>query len=208
MLVLFQSGGWLMWPLLVCSIISLAIVVERAWTLRETNILPPDLVKSILSELSKKNQTVHLPNLAYNSPLGIILAVGLKYSENGVSIMRVRMEEQGRQVVMRLEKYLNALGTIASVSPLLGLLGTVMGMINIFTALNLHETANTEVLAGGIAQALLTTAFGLSIAIPSLMFHRHFQRKIDELSVKLENESLLLIDGLKAIVPRQKKVII
>ncbi len=208
MLVLFQSGGWLMWPLLVCSIISLAIVVERAWTLRETNILPPDLVKSILSELSKKNQNVHLPNLAYSSPLGTILAVGLKYSENGVTIMRTRMEEQGRQVVMRLEKYLNALGTIASVSPLLGLLGTVMGMINIFTALNLYETANTEVLAGGIAQALLTTAFGLSIAIPSLMFHRHFQRKIDELSVELENESLLLIDGLKAIVPRQKKVII
>lgn len=197
-----------MWPLLICSIISLAIVLERAWTLREKNILPPDLVRSILGEFSKKNQTVHLPNLAYNSPLGIILATGLKYSENGVSIMRDRMEEQGRQVVMQLEKYLNALGTITSVSPLLGLLGTVMGMINIFTALNLHETANTEVLAGGIAQALLTTAFGLSIAIPSLMFHRHFQRKIDELSKKLESESLLLIDGLKAIVPRQKKAII
>lgn len=206
MLALFQSGGFLMWPLLFCSIISLAVVLERAWTLREKKILPPNLVKSILSGISEKPTSVHLPNITYNSPLGIILAVGLNYSSHGVSVMRARMEEQGRQVLMQLEKYINTLGTIAAITPLLGLLGTVMGMINVFTALNLGDTANTEVLAGGIAQALLTTAFGLLIAIPSLIFHRYFQRKIDELGLKLENESLQLIDGLKASPQVHKKL--
>src|SRR5690606_35567289 len=137
-----------------------AIVIERAWTLREGKIAPKNLVSKLLAEVSNKTGALHLPNLAYSSPLGTILAVGLKYSDQGVSIMRARMEEQGRQVVMRLEKYINTLGTIAAVAPLLGLLGTVMGMIHVFTALTFNETANTEVLAGGIAQALLTTAFG------------------------------------------------
>lgn len=201
MLALFQSGGWLMWPLLLCSIISLAVVIERAWTLRERKILPPNLVNNTLNVISKHPNNLHVPNLSYNSPLGTILAVGLKYSSHGVTIMRARMEEQGRQVLMRLEKYINTLGTIAAIAPLLGLLGTVMGMIQVFSALTFNETANTEVLAGGIAQALMTTAFGLSIAIPSLMFHRYYQRKIDELGLKLENESLQLIDGLKAAAP-------
>lgn len=208
MLALFNAGGWLMWPLLFCSILAFAIVIERAWTLRERKILPPKLVHSILTELAKTAQTIHLPNLAYKSPLGKILSVGLKASEQGVSVMRMRMEEEGRQVVMRLEKHLNALGTIAAVAPLLGLLGTVVGMISVFSALTINETANTEVLAGGIAEALLTTAFGLCIAIPSLMFHRHYQRKIDELSVKLESESLLLVDGLKCFVDKKRKIIL
>jgi len=208
MLELFQSGGWLMWPLLLCSIFSLAIVLERMWTLRESKILPQKLVQIILGEFAKKTRTVHLPNLAYQSPLGSILATGLKYREQGVSAMRSRMEERGRQVVLQLEKYLNALGTIAAIAPLLGLLGTVVGMINVFSALNLEGASNTEALAGGIAQALLTTAFGLSIAIVSLMFHRHFQRKLDELSGKLEVESLLLIEGLRAIVGKQREIIL
>lgn len=208
MLELFQSGGWLMWPLLLCSILALAIVLERMWTLRESKILPQKLVQNILGEFAKKSRTVHLPNLAYQSPLGSILATGLKYREQGVSTMRSRMEEQGRQVVMQLEKYLNALGTIAAIAPLLGLLGTVVGMINVFSALNLGGSSNAEALAGGIAQALLTTAFGLSIAILSLMFHRHFQRKMDELSSKLESESLLLIDGLRAMVAKDKDIVI
>tara|TARA_R110002110_G_scaffold404606_1_gene623207 strand:- start:248152 stop:248778 length:627 start_codon:yes stop_codon:yes gene_type:complete len=207
-LELFQSGGWLMWPLLLCSILALAIVLERLWTLRESKILPQKLVQNILGEFAKKSRTVHLPNLAYQSPLGSILATGLKYREQGVSTMRARMEEQGRQVVMQLEKYLNALGTIAAIAPLLGLLGTVVGMINVFSVLNLGGASNAEALAGGIAQALLTTAFGLSIAILSLMFHRHFHRKMDELSSKLESESLSLIDGLRAMVSKDKDIVI
>lgn len=205
MMTLFQSGGWLMWPLLLCSIISLAIVVERAWTLREANILPPNLVKQTLTEIAQKPDSIHIPNLAYQSPLGIILAAGLNYTNQGVTLMRSRMEEQGRQVIMQLERFMNTLGTIASVAPLLGLLGTVVGMIQVFTALTFNEAANTEVLAGGIAKALITTAFGLVIAIPSLMFHRYFQRKIDELAVKLESQCLLLVDGLKALAPMQRK---
>lgn len=201
MLELFQSGGWLMWPLLFCSIISVAIVIERALTLRESKIAPKNLVGELLAEMLRAPNNLHLPNIAYDSPLGTILSVGLKYREQGAKIMRARMEEQGRQVVMRLEKYINTLGTIAAVSPLLGLLGTVMGMIHVFTALNFHDATNTETLAGGIAQALLTTAFGLLIAIPSLMFHRFYQRKIDELSVKLENECVQLVEGVKSLTP-------
>lgn len=197
MLALFQSGGWLMWPLLLCSILALSIVLERLWTLRESKILPPHLVTKLLKAVAKEPQMLHLPNLAYESPLGSILAVGLKSYPQDLSLIRTRMEEQGKQVLLKLEKYINALGTISAVAPLLGLLGTVMGMINVFTALNLSEASNAEALAGGIAQALLTTAFGLCIAIPSLMFHRYFQRKLDELSIKLENGALQLLDGLK-----------
>lgn len=197
MLELFHSGGWLMWPLLACSIVSIAIVLERMWTLRSSKILPPKLVENIINQLSNQHNKIHLPNIAYQSPLGAILVTGLQYRLQGVSVMRSRMEEQGRQVVVKLEKYLNALGTIAAVAPLLGLLGTVIGMIHVFSALNLDHTGNTEALAGGIAQALLTTAFGLMIAIPSLMFHRHFQRKVDELANKMEFESVSLIEKLK-----------
>jgi biopolymer transport protein ExbB len=196
------AGGWLMFPLLGCSIIALAIIAERLWVLREPKIIPRDLVHTILKDLSKRDaKPIRLSELAMQSPLGHILSKGLQHSEQGISAMRSRMEDQGRQVIVELEKYLNTLGTIASAAPLLGLLGTVLGMIQIFAVLG--GNPDPEALAGGISTALLTTAFGLFIAIPSLMFHRYFRRRIDEFAAKLEKEAQKLIDGLKALVPSQ-----
>lgn len=200
MIDIFLAGGWLMYPLLVCSIIALTIIIERAWVLRAKKIAPPELVTSILKRLTNRaGPALKLTELASESPLGLILSRGLQNSEQGISIMRTRMEDQGRQILVELERYLNTLGTIAAAAPLLGLLGTVLGMIEIFSVLG--GDLNPEGLAGGIAQALLTTAFGLFIAIPCLMFHRYFRRRIDELSIKLERESQKLIDGLKALTP-------
>jgi biopolymer transport protein ExbB len=197
---LLLAGGWLMFPLLGCSIIALAIIAERMWVLRERKIIPTDLVQEVLRKLANRDtNTLRLTELSTESPLGNILSKGLQYSEQGISIMRSRMEDQGRQVIVELERYLNTLGTIASAAPLLGLLGTVLGMIQIFAVLG--GTPDPEALAGGISTALLTTAFGLFIAIPSLMFHRYFRRRIDEFGVKLEKEAQKLIDGLKAIAP-------
>ncbi|MBS0287861.1 MAG: MotA/TolQ/ExbB proton channel family protein [Proteobacteria bacterium] len=200
MIDILLAGGWLMFPLLGCSIIALAIIAERFWVLREPKIIPPDLVQHILRSLSmREGKPIRLSELAVQSPLGHILSKGLQHSEQGITAMRSRMEDQGRQVIVELERYLNTLGTIASAAPLLGLLGTVLGMIQIFAVLG--GNPDPEALAGGIAQALLTTAFGLFIAIPSLMFHRYFRRRIDEFAAKLEKEAQKLIDGLKALGP-------
>lgn len=200
MIDLLLAGGWLMFPLLGCSIIALAIIVERFWVLRENRIIPNDLVQNVLGQLSRKeSKPLKLSDLALQSPLGHILSKGLFHAEQGITVMRTRMEDQGRQVIVELEKYLNTLGTIAAAAPLLGLLGTVLGMIQIFAVLG--GSPDPEALAGGIAQALLTTAFGLFIAIPSLMFHRYFKRRIDEFSSKLEKESQRMLDGLKAMAP-------
>lgn len=200
MIDIFLAGGWLMFPLLGCSIAALAIIVERMWVLRPRKIIPPDLVQDILKKLSSRDgPTLKVNELATQSPLGLILSRGLQNTEQGISIMRTRMEDQGRQVIIELERYLNTLGSIASAAPLLGLLGTVLGMIEIFSVLG--GTPDPEVLASGIAQALLTTAFGLFVAIPSLMFYRYFRRRIDELALTLEKESQKLVDGLKAIAP-------
>ncbi|MBS0289445.1 MAG: MotA/TolQ/ExbB proton channel family protein [Proteobacteria bacterium] len=200
MIDILLAGGWLMFPLLGCSIIALAIIAERIWVLRESKIIPPDLVQNILRDLvNRDGKPLRLSSLAMESPLGQILSKGLQHSEQGITIMRTRMEDQGRQIILELERYLNTLGTIASAAPLLGLLGTVLGMIQIFSVLG--GSPDSEALAGGIAQALLTTAFGLFIAIPCLMFHRYFKRRIDEFASKLEKESQKLIDGLKALAP-------
>jgi biopolymer transport protein ExbB len=200
MVDLLLAGGWLMFVLLGCSIIALTIIVERLWVLSEKKIAPSSLVQDVLKRLTMRDsKPLKLSELATGSPLGLILSRGLQHSEQGISVMRARMEDQGRQVIIELERYLNTLGTIASAAPLLGLLGTVLGMIQIFAVLG--GTPDPEALAGGIAQALLTTAFGLFIAIPCLMFHRYFRRRIDEFAIKLEKESQKMVDGLKAIAP-------
>jgi len=200
MLGLFTSGGWLMYPILVCSVIALGIIGERFWVLRETVITPERLVPEVLSLFKKRNlNNSDLQNIHNQGPLGTVIAKGLTYAESGADIMKLRMEEQGRHVVLMLERYLNALGTIAAVAPLIGLLGTVMGMIQVFAAITVQGTPNVEALAGGISQALLTTAFGLLVAIPSIMFHRHFHRKIDELACRLEQESLKFVESIKLL---------
>jgi biopolymer transport protein ExbB len=195
MLGLLEAGGWVMYLILVCSIVALAIIGERLWYLREKNIAPPHLVKQMIAYIEKNGlQTNQIRQLSMHSPLGIMLVAGLKKQTTTLSVMKTNIEDAGRVAILRLEKYLNLLGTIAAVAPLLGLLGTVMGMIEVFGVLQTEGTNNTNEMANGISEALLTTAFGLLVAIPSLMFHRFFQRRVDELALRLEEEAVQFID--------------
>jgi len=194
---IIQSGGWLMLPIIVCSIVATAIIVERFWSLQKHKILPPELVAQVWRlARDKKLDDLALRRLKTSSLLGFILAAGLTNSYHGRDVMKECIEEAGRQVVHKLERFLNTLGTIASVSPLLGLLGTVVGMIQAFSAIVANGTGNPTMLAGGISVALITTAAGLIVAIPSLIFHRYFERLVDEYVVTMEAEALKLIDIL------------
>ena len=206
MLEIVQSGGWLMVPILLCSIVAAAICVERLWTLQRSRIVPKNLVAQIWSAVKTEDlDSQKLRELRTSSPLGQVLAAGVGNAKRGRDIMKEAMEEAASQVSHDMERYLTSLGIIASISPLLGLLGTVVGMIKVFTALMLEGAGNANVLAGGISQALITTAAGLSVAIPALMFHRFFLRRIDELVVTMEQEASKLVEifqGDRAEEPR------
>jgi biopolymer transport protein ExbB len=182
-------------PILLCSIVAAAICVERLWTLQRSRIVPKNLLSQIWNAVKTEDlDTQKLRELRANSPLGQVLAAGVANAKRGRDVMKEAMEESASQVSHDLERYLTSLGIIASISPLLGLLGTVVGMIKVFTALMLEGAGNANVLAGGISQALITTAAGLSVAIPALMFHRFFLRRIDELVVTMEQEAGKLVD--------------
>ncbi|CAG1023420.1 Biopolymer transport protein ExbB [Patescibacteria group bacterium] len=197
MFEIIKSGGWMMLPIVLSSIVAMAIIVERLWFLQRKRILPPDLVPQVWKLYREQKMTASmLKQLKNSSPLGCILAAGLVNSHHGRKFMKETIEETGRKVIHDLERYLNALGTIAAVSPLLGLLGTVFGMIDIFASLLEHGAGDPSVLAGGISVALITTAAGLTVAIPSLVFHRYFERLVDEYVVAMEDEALNLIDIL------------
>jgi biopolymer transport protein ExbB len=194
---LVQAGGWLMVPILLCSVISAAICVERFWTLRATQIVPKNLLVQVWNWIrSNEMDNKKLRELRAGSPLGQILAAGISNHKRGREQMKESIEEVAGHVVHEMERYLNTLGTVAAVTPLLGLLGTVIGMIKVFTAIKLEGTGNTAVLAGGISEALITTAAGLSVAIPSLFFFRFFQRRVDELVITMEQEALKLVEVL------------
>jgi biopolymer transport protein ExbB len=192
---IIKSGGWMMWPLIICSIGALAIIAERFWTLRKSKIIPDELVVQVW-KLHKDNKLdeVTLRRLKTSSPLGRIIASGVSNSKHGREMMKESIEDVGRQVTHELERFLDALGLIAEVSPLLGLLGTVFGMIEIFSQLMQHGAGDPTVLAGGISVALITTATGLTVAIPSLIFHRYFLRLVDEYVINMEMEALRLIE--------------
>ena len=195
MFEMIQAGGWLMLPILLCSVIALAIVGERFWALQQTRIAPDYLVAQVWQWY--KNQSLdetRIESLSRNSPLGRILAAGLVNRQHPRDIMKESIEETGRQVVLELERYLNTLGTIASITPLLGLLGTVIGMIKVFAAITTEGVGNPSVLAGGISEALITTAAGLSVAIPSLIFYRYFRGKVEVLVLKMEEEAMKVVD--------------
>ncbi|MDO8938281.1 MAG: MotA/TolQ/ExbB proton channel family protein [Methylicorpusculum sp.] len=195
MIELIKSGGWLMLPIILCSIAAMAIIGERFWSLRKKKILPPELIPQIWKlHRDRKLDNNAIRSLRVSSPLGAVLAAGLANSAHGREIMRVSIEEVGRQVVHELERFLNTLGTIASIAPLLGLLGTVVGMIKVFSAIMLHGVGDPGILAGGISEALITTAAGLTVAIPSLIFHRYFERLVEEYVLNMEEEALRLID--------------
>lgn len=195
MLELMKSGGLLMWPLLLCSIISLAIIAERFWSLQAKRIAPKNLVTLVWQwQKSGELDAERMQQLRIGSPLGRILAAGLVNRQHDREVMKESIEEVGRHVVHELERFLNTLGTIASISPLLGLLGTVIGMIKVFAVITTQGVGNPSILAEGISEALLTTAAGLTVAIPSLMFYRYFQGKVDELVVTMEQEALKMVE--------------
>jgi len=196
-LELIQSGGWLMIPILGCSVLALAICLERLWTLRTNRVAPAGLLAETWM-LVKKGQlnAERMQQLKSSSALGKILVAGLNNASHGREVMKESVEEAASHVVHDLERFLNPLGTIAAITPLLGLLGTVIGMIKVFTEIMIQGTGNANILAGGISEALITTASGLAVAIPALIFHRYFQRRIDTLVVTMEQESIKLIEAM------------
>jgi len=192
------AGGLLMLPIIICSIIALAIIVERFLTLRENKVLPANLVADVWRLASTKQLTEEkVREYQQASPLGRVIAAGLLNRHKDRDAMKEAIEEVGSQVAHELERYLNALGTIAAITPLLGLLGTVVGMIKVFTNITTVGVGNPAQLAGGISQALITTASGLVIAIPALIFYRYFRGKVDGLVMGMEKESLKLVDVLQ-----------
>lgn len=184
-----------MLPIVICSIVALAIVVERFWTLRRGRVLPNNLVADTW-RLASNNQLTNdkLRELQAASPLGRVLAAGLINKTSDRQQMKTSIEEVGGHVAHELERYLPALGTIAAITPLMGLLGTVVGMISVFTNITTMGVGNPAQLAGGISQALVTTAGGLIVAIPALLFYRYFRAKVDSLVVDMEKESMKLVD--------------
>jgi len=192
---LVQAGGWLMGPIILCSVIAMAIIIERLWAYRGRKVIPSNLVAQIW-QLHQKGQitAAHIATVRDSSPLGRILAAGLVNRDHPREMMKEAIEEEGRQVVHELERYLNTLGTIAAITPLLGLLGTVIGMIKVFTAITSAGVGNPAVLAGGISEALITTAAGLSVAIPSLIFHRYLSGRVDKLVVGMEEQALKMVE--------------
>ena len=197
MFELVQAGGWLMIPILLCSVISLAIVSERMWTLRKKKVIPSKLVAGIWTLIQNDALTQkHINEIENGSPLGRVLASGLINRHLSRDLIRESIEESGRFVVHEMERFLNTLGTISTITPLLGLLGTVIGMIKVFTAITTIGVGDPAQLAGGISEALITTAAGLTVAIPSLIFYRHLKRKIDELVVAMEQEAMKLVEFL------------
>ncbi|MBP1150769.1 MULTISPECIES: MotA/TolQ/ExbB proton channel family protein [Methylocaldum] len=198
MFEIIKAGGWVMVPIIACSILALAIILERFWTLRATRIIPPQLVPEVWNQYRKNRlDTAYIRRLKANSPLGAVLAAGLVNYSQGREVVRESIEQAGRQVIHDLERYLNTLGTIASVSPYLGLLGSVLGMIKVFSTFSMASgIGNPTKLAGGISEILIATAAGLAVAIPSLIFYRYFQGRVIDFAVRMEEEAVRLIETL------------
>ncbi len=186
-----------MLPIIVCSILTAAIIIERLWTLQETRVLPRDLTRQVWEWVSRNELThSHIRDLNEGSPLGQILAAGLVNRHADREVMKESIEDTGRHIVHELERYLNPLGTIAAISPLLGLLGTVIGMVKVFAAITTQGVGNPSVLAGGISEALITTAAGLTVAIPALIGYRYLRGRVDALVVQMEKEAITLVEAL------------
>jgi biopolymer transport protein ExbB len=197
-LELIKAGGWLMVPIIACSVIATAVALERLWALRTRRIMPAHLVAQIW-QWHRQNQLTagRITEVRDGSPLGRMLAAGLINRNHSREVMKEAINDIGRHVVADLERHLNTLGTIAAVAPLLGLLGTVFGMIQIFGVIVNVGTGNAGMLAGGIAQALITTAAGLCVGIPALMFHRFFDSRVTKLAVAMEEQALKLVEVMK-----------
>ena len=197
MLDLLIAGGWVMPVIVCCSIVAVSICIERYFALDRRKIAPPHLLATVWRDLKQGELNAKkLNELRAGSPLGAILAAGISNRAQGRDVMKESISEAASHVVHDLEKYLNSLGTVAAVTPLLGLLGTVVGMIDVFTQITTVGTGNANALAGGISEALLTTAAGLIVAIPALVMHRYFAGLVESLVVSLEREAIKLVDAL------------
>ena len=195
MVNILSSGGWLILPLLFASILAMAIVAERYWALRRSVVVPPNLVEQILQWHHDEQLTQEtIVEIHRSSPLGRMLAAGLLNRNHPREVMKESLEESGRHQVHEMERYLSTLGTIAAGAPLVGLLGTVMGMIKVFDAITLEGVGDPTILSGGISEALITTAVGLSVAIPSLIFYRLLKRRVDELVVEMEQAAIRVVE--------------
>ncbi|SDG06196.1 biopolymer transport protein ExbB [Onishia taeanensis] len=195
MLGALEVGGWLMLPLLGCSLVATVIIIERLWALRAARIAPAGLGGEVCALVAQGQ--VNLYWLESHSPLGGVLAAGLRNARLGHDQVRARLQEAAVAVIHDMERFLSPLGTIAAIAPLVGLLGTVVGMIEVFSVLvSAQGAGRTAELAGGISQALVTTAAGLTVAIPSLMFHRFFQRRVEDITVRMEQQATQLVEFL------------
>ena len=197
MVEIVKSGGWLLAPIILCAIIAMGIILERFWTLQQKRVIPADLTARVWGWVKKDQlDQKQIQSLHQGSPLGQILAAGLINRDQERSVMKDSIEDTGRHVVHELERYLETLGTVAAITPLLGLLGTVIGMVKVFTAITTHGVGNPTVLAGGIAEALITTAAGLTVAIPALIGYRYYRNRVDTLVVDMEKEAIKLVEAL------------
>jgi biopolymer transport protein ExbB len=205
MVEIVKSGGWLMLPIILCAIVAMGIILERFWTLQQKRVIPEDLTSKVWGWVKKDQlDQKQIQTLHQGSALGQILAAGLINRDRDRVVLKDAIEDTGRHVVHELERYLETLGTVAAVSPLLGLLGTVIGMVKVFTAITTHGVGNPTVLAGGIAEALITTAAGLrittaaglSVAIPALIGYRYYRSRVDTLVVDMEKEAIKLVEAL------------
>ncbi len=206
MLELIKAGGWAMVPILLLGVVSMAIIIERFWSLRRKEVLPPGLGAEV-REWARGRQLdpSHIEVLRKNSPLGEILAAALDVRYRPRELIKERVEDVGRHVMHQMERFMNTLGSIASVAPLLGLLGTVFGMIQMFLKILTTGVGDVNQLAGGIGQALISTAGGICVAIPALMFHRYFRGRIAEFVIDMEKEAIALLDTIdEGIVPAAK----
>jgi len=191
---LVEAAGWPIWFLIVASVIALAIIGERLWSLRAAVVMPRNLLTQTVHEFRQNGVTAQLlSRLANGSPLGQVFAAGLRNVKSSPAIMKEAIEESGRSVAIDLERFLTSLGTIAAIAPLLGLFGTVVGMIEIFGS-QTPEGSNPIVLARGISIALYNTAFGLVVAVPAMIFYRYFRAKVDEMLVDMEMQAIKLVE--------------
>jgi len=193
---IIQAGGPVMWPIIACSIGAAAIILERLWTLQEKRVIPRELTDKVWKLVETRTLTDrHITALENNSPLGRVLAAGLQIRDRGREIMKEVVEDTGRHVVHELERFLNTLGTIAAITPLLGLLGTVTGMISAFEAITAQGVGDARVLSGGIGEALITTAAGLIVAIPALIGYRYLRGRVDALVIEMEKQAIKLVQA-------------
>ncbi|MEM7082740.1 MAG: MotA/TolQ/ExbB proton channel family protein [Pseudomonadota bacterium] len=199
MFEIVRAGGWLMAPLILCSVLAAAIIIERLWTLQRKRVLPEGMSAKVWNWVEKGElDERHVQVLRDSSPLGRILSAGLAARTRDRGIMKEQIEDTGRHVAHDLNRFLTTLGTIASISPLIGLLGTVVGMVRVFAAITANGVGNPTVLADGISQALVTTAAGLSVAIPAVIGYRYLRNHVDSLVVDMEQEATKLVDAIEA----------